>query len=417
LAGAKLYTYATGTSTPKAVYADAALTVALSNPVIADSAGRFPAMFLGAGDYKTELRDAAEVVIATDDPVEGDAATAASDIATAALAARRNRLVNPAMQISQQFGTSNTDCTTGTTYTLDQWAAALSTTPGGTLRIAQVASVTPGGSPFRLRATVQASDGTIAADNRYYIEQPIEGQMMADARFGSSAAKQVFVRLGVRSSIAGTFGVSLANSAGTRSWVGLINISAGEINTDLVRTLTLTGDTSGTWLTDNGIGCYVRVCLAAGTTFQGVTGWQAGNIPTTSGQTNFMGTGSATFELFDTGFYVDTAGAGVIPPFELPDPADELRRCRRYWRTLGHDMPLRFPASAGGQGAYWPIRLDPPMRVAPTASASFTGANGNVASSAVNRITTDGATAELNNTAAGDTLTTLQASTTFAARM
>lgn len=71
LAGAKLYTFVTGTSTPKAVFTDAGLSVAHTNPVIADAAGRFPAMFLAVGDYRTVLTDAADVTIATDDPVEG----------------------------------------------------------------------------------------------------------------------------------------------------------------------------------------------------------------------------------------------------------------------------------------------------------------------------------------------------------
>lgn len=71
LAGAKLYTFVTGTSTPKAVFTDAGLSVPHANPVIADAAGRFPAMFLGLGDYRTVLTDAADATIATDDPVEG----------------------------------------------------------------------------------------------------------------------------------------------------------------------------------------------------------------------------------------------------------------------------------------------------------------------------------------------------------
>jgi hypothetical protein len=71
LVGARLFTYETGTSTPKPVYSDAGLTIPLSNPVVADNAGRFPAMFLEVGDYKTILEDADGNVIATDDPVSG----------------------------------------------------------------------------------------------------------------------------------------------------------------------------------------------------------------------------------------------------------------------------------------------------------------------------------------------------------
>lgn len=89
LSGAKLYTYVTGTSTPKPTYSDAALTVLHTNPVEANAAGRFPAIFLTTGDYKTELRDANDVVIATDDPVEG--ATGSNAAPGAGL---RNVLVN-----------------------------------------------------------------------------------------------------------------------------------------------------------------------------------------------------------------------------------------------------------------------------------------------------------------------------------
>lgn len=71
ISGAKLYTYLTGTSTPKPVWTDAGLTIAHTNPVEADASGRFPAMFLEAGDYRTVLTDANDVTIHTDDPVEG----------------------------------------------------------------------------------------------------------------------------------------------------------------------------------------------------------------------------------------------------------------------------------------------------------------------------------------------------------
>lgn len=71
LSGAKLYTYETGTSTPKSVYTTAALSVAHANPVVADSAGRWPAMFLASGEYRTVLADSSGVVIATDDNVTG----------------------------------------------------------------------------------------------------------------------------------------------------------------------------------------------------------------------------------------------------------------------------------------------------------------------------------------------------------
>lgn len=71
LVGGKLYFFVTGTSTPKNTYSDNGLTTPNANPVVADSAGRFGAIYLETGSYKAELRTAAEVVIWTEDPVEG----------------------------------------------------------------------------------------------------------------------------------------------------------------------------------------------------------------------------------------------------------------------------------------------------------------------------------------------------------
>jgi hypothetical protein len=183
-----------------------------------------------------------------------------------------------------------------------------------------------------LRHTVQVADASIAAGDFYAPGAYIEGQMIADARFGTASARQIVVRFGVRSSLAGTFGVRLTNSGGTRSYVTTITIAGGEINTDLLRTIVIPGDTSGTWLTDTGVGLTLQITLAAGTTFQTTAGsWQAGAFLTTSGQTNFMGTGSATFELFDVGLYVDALAIGVAPAWELPAWDADLRACQRYW--------------------------------------------------------------------------------------
>lgn len=71
MAGAKLYFYASGTSAPKTVYADAGLSTAHPQPVVADAAGLWPAIYLGAGDYKVEQRSAADILVWTQDTVTG----------------------------------------------------------------------------------------------------------------------------------------------------------------------------------------------------------------------------------------------------------------------------------------------------------------------------------------------------------
>lgn len=67
--GATLTFYDTGTSTEADIWADEAMTEALANPVIADSAGRFPDIFLDPDlRYRVVLKTSADVVI---DEVEG----------------------------------------------------------------------------------------------------------------------------------------------------------------------------------------------------------------------------------------------------------------------------------------------------------------------------------------------------------
>lgn len=65
LPGAQLYFYATGTSNPKTVYLNANLSTAATNPVLADSAGRFAALWLdtSAGAYTVKLLTSAGVLV------------------------------------------------------------------------------------------------------------------------------------------------------------------------------------------------------------------------------------------------------------------------------------------------------------------------------------------------------------------
>ena len=73
LSGGKIYTYAAGTSTPKATYTTSAGTIAHTNPIILDSAGRVPGgeVWLLAATYKFVLNTSSDVLIATYDNISG----------------------------------------------------------------------------------------------------------------------------------------------------------------------------------------------------------------------------------------------------------------------------------------------------------------------------------------------------------
>lgn len=71
-AGYKLYTYDSGTTTPKAVYSDQAGTVPHTNPIVLDANGRVTGqMWLGSGEYTFTLKTDADVLVKTWNDVAG----------------------------------------------------------------------------------------------------------------------------------------------------------------------------------------------------------------------------------------------------------------------------------------------------------------------------------------------------------
>ena len=74
LAGGLIYTYEAGTTTPQATYTTSAGTIAHTNPIVLNSAGRVPGgeLWLVMGsNYKFVLQTSAAVTIATYDNIYG----------------------------------------------------------------------------------------------------------------------------------------------------------------------------------------------------------------------------------------------------------------------------------------------------------------------------------------------------------
>jgi hypothetical protein len=268
------------------------------------------------------------------------------DLGNALLVDRRNRVVNGDMRVSQENGT--TAGATNGRYPVDQWAQFF-VSSAATLTVAQVASVTPAGSPNRIRATVTVADATLAAGEYWTLTQNLEGSNVVDFQYGGSAAKDSVLRFGFKGP-AGTYAARLANSAGNRSFVALFTIAAPDANTDTVQEVAIPGDTTGTWLTADGvIGLTLDIVLACGSTFQGAAGWQAGTIFGTSAVSNGMATGAAVFELFDVGFKLDPDATGVYGAYEIGYVHPIYQPQRYIWRLDGvvnRDIGLAYMAAS-----------------------------------------------------------------------
>ena len=284
-------------------------------------------------------------------------------------AGARNRIVNPSFAISQEnVNTASGPAAALNYHPADQWWTLTTTSPG-TLTVQRVQSVTPNGSPNRLRLTVGTAKAALAAGDYVQIVQQIEGNRTADLRFGTAFAHPVTLRFGWKSP-AGTYSVGLTNSANNRNYLTNFTIAAGQANTDTEQVIVIPGDTTGTWLTDTGIGLSLRFYIASGSTFLGVAGWQVTHVHVTSANTNGMATAGAVYEVFDVGLY---AGSGA-PSWE-PNTYDfDLAECQRYfWKWAPPQFHFNGYGAAGAAIA-WFFKFPMTMKATPAMSSSFAGA-------------------------------------------
>ena len=236
----------------------------------------------------------------------------------------RNRIINGAMMIDQRNAGASVTPTNGQ-YTLDRWAAVLTQTSKFSVQQNAGAVTPPTGFTNYLGVTSLSAYSVLSSDG-FLMEQKIEGLNSSDLAWGTANAQAITLSFWVRSSLTGTFGGSVINSAQARSYVFSYTVSAA--NTWEKKTVTIPGDTAGTWLTTNGIGLWLRFGLGSGSTFSATEGsWQAGNFVQPTGTVSVVGTNGATFYI--TG--VQLEAGSVATPFERRPYGTELALCQRYY--------------------------------------------------------------------------------------
>ena len=240
----------------------------------------------------------------------------------------KNRIINGAMQIDQRnAGAAVTINSTGNTYTVDRWAASGQNTDG--VYTAQRSTTAPSGFTNSLLATVTTADASIGSTQSYLLTQFIEGLNAADLAWGTASAATVTLSFWVRSSLTGTFGGVIQNSDNSRSYPFTYTISSA--NTWEQKTVTIAGDTSGTWLTDTGRGITVRFSLGVGSSYKTTAGaWAAGNYFAPTGSFDFISTLSATF--YVTGVQLEKGSTATA--FDYRPYTTELQLCQRYYTSI-----------------------------------------------------------------------------------
>jgi hypothetical protein len=252
---------------------------------------------------------------------------------------KRNRIINGNMVVDQRnAGASVTP--TASAYLIDRFATYI--TQSSKLSFQQNAgSVTaPVGYTKYLGAT-SLSAYSVSVSDYFAIAQNVEGLNAADFGWGTANAKTVTLSFVVYSSLTGTFGGAIQNSGGTRSYP--FSYSVPVANTWTTITVTISGDTSGTWLTDNGIGLQIRWSLGTGSTYSGTAGaWAGTPYSSATGTVSVVGTSGATFYITGVQLEVGTKAT----PYEMQIYSDQLAQCQRYFQTSGVK-----PGTASGAGA------------------------------------------------------------------
>ena len=244
-----------------------------------------------------------------------------STLATQNALGVRNRIINGDMRIDQRNAGASVTPANGA-YLLDRYQVIR--TQASKFSAQQVTDA-PVGFTNSMRITSLSAYSVVASDI-FHVMQKIEGFNVSDLAWGTANAQSVTVSFWAKSSLTGTFGGSLVNSAEDRSYPFTYTISSA--NTWEYKTVTVAGDTTGTWLTNNGIGIRCHFTIGVGSNYTATAGaWTAGAKFAPTGATSVVGTSGATLNI--TGVQLEAGTTAT--PFEHRMYSQELAMCQRYY--------------------------------------------------------------------------------------
>ena len=284
----------------------------------------------------------------------------------------KNRIINGDMRIDQRNAGASVTNGTGDTFPVDRF---LITGQNASKFTAQqnAGSVTPPAGYVNYLGCTSSAATSLGASDYYLVRQSVEGLNVADLDWGTANAKTITISFWVRSSLTGTFGGSLFNSAVNRSYPFSYTISAA--NTWEQKSITIAGDTTGTWLKTNGVGIYINWSLGTGTTLSGTSGsWSSTAYVSSTGATSVVGVSGATFYL--TGVQLEVGSSAT--QFEWRPYTTELQLCQRYYQKFTGTSGNAYCGFAFGSVHSTSIinvlfKYTTTMRAAPTVSISALG--------------------------------------------
>jgi hypothetical protein len=268
----------------------------------------------------------------------------------------KNRIINGDMRIDQR----NAGASVTSGFPVDRFQVYSTQSSKWT---AQQSTTAPTGFTNSVIITSSSSYSPISSDYFSYTTR-IEGFNVADLDWGTANAKTITVSFWVRSSLTGTWTGALHNNAFNRVYPFSYTISSA--NTWEYKTVTIAGDTTGTWLTNNSVGIEIGFAFSVGSSGLGTAGaWtNTASIFGATGQTNLLGTNGATFYI--TGVQLEQNTSAT--PFERRLYGQELANCYRYFRIYNQTGTM-YGVGANNSSTQifrWGFTMDVAMRAGPT---------------------------------------------------
>jgi len=311
------------------------------------------------------------------------------------------------MMIDQRnAGASSTP--TSSTYVTDRWNSIL--TQASKLTLGQnLNSITPPIGLPNYAGFQSTSSYSLSSGDYFIMRQSIEGFNFADFGFGTVNAQTVTISFWVRSSLTGTFGGAFCNYAFTRSYPFTYIVNSA--NTWEQKTITIAGDTGGTWVGASASGAAsLTFGLGVGSTNSGTAGaWASASYTSATGATSVVGTNGATFYI--TGVQLEKGSTATS--FDYRPYGTELALCQRYYYKQGGDgtstnfysMGVEGASSATGQAGSFPVtmRAVPTVTVGSGVSFYSPASGGKAFTIATNRSSTTTASLDISITGGGAT--------------
>ena len=286
----------------------------------------------------------------------------------------KNRIINGAMVIDQRNAGASVSITNSSPYTVDRWLGFATQSSKFTVQ-QNAGSVTPPTGFTNYLGCTSLSAYSVGASETFNIQHKIEGFNTADLMWGTANAKTITLSFWVRSSLTGTFGGVLRNGAVDRRYPFSYTISSAD--TWEQKSITIAGDTTGTWLTNNDTGINLLFSIGTGSSLSGTAGaWTASSVNSVTGAVSVVGTSGATFYI--TGVQLEVGSTATS--FDYRPFTTELQLAQRYYQQIGGNSfggnPLYpiigngFAFSTTQADIFVPLKVT--MRTTPTITSSTT---------------------------------------------